>query len=244
TGAIASAYKGDAIADLGLPTSQEKGGLEDGGVAQRFENGSFYWSKDTGAHYTSGTIMNYWGDKGTVKGHLGYPKSDVSYKDGRGEQLFEGARLVWAEGYGTTEFSPKGSIAGGVTDGNAPGDSTPPGDTPTDDDSPADSGEGTADDEDSKDDSKSDDKSDEDDKSKDDSKKDDDKSKDDSKKDDDKSKDDSKKDDDKSKDDSKKDDDKSKDDSKKDDDKKKDEPTKAEKIAAQKIAAQRASIIK
>src|SRR5699024_10544028 len=101
----------------------------------------------------------------------------------------EGARLVWAEGYGTTEFSPKGSIAGGVTDGNAPGDSTPPGDTPTDDDSPADSGEGTADDEDSKDDSKSDDKSDEDDKSKDDSKKDDDKSKDDSKKDDDKKKD-------------------------------------------------------
>src|SRR5699024_5583372 len=208
TGAIASAYKGDAIADLGLPTSQEKGGLEDGGVAQRFEDGSFYWSKDTGAHYTSGTIMNYWGDKGTVKGHLGYPKSDVTYKDGRGEQLFEGARLVWAEGYGTTEFSPKGPIAGGVTDGNAPGDSTPPGDTSTDDDSSADSGEGTADDEDSKDDSKSDDKSD-DDKSEDDSKKDEDKSKDDSKKDEDKSKDDSKKDDDKSKDDSKKDDDKS-----------------------------------
>src|SRR5699024_373198 len=142
-----------------------------------------------------------------------YPKSDVTYKDGRGEQLFEGARLVWAEGYGTTEFSPKGSIAGGVTDGNAPGDSTPPGDASTDDDSSADSGEGTADDEDSKDD---------------------DKSKDDSKKDEDKSKDDSKKDDDKSKDDSKKDEDKSK-----DDDKKKDEPTKAEKIAAQ-----RASIIK
>src|SRR5699024_1984984 len=89
---------------------------------------------------------------------------------------------------GTTEFSPKGSIAEGVTDGNAPGDSTPPGDTPTDDDSPADSGEGTADDEDSKDDSKSDDKSDEDDKSKDDSKKDDDKSKDDSKKYDEKKK--------------------------------------------------------
>src|SRR5699024_2542374 len=88
------------------------------------------------------------------------------------------------------------------------------------------------------------------DKSKDDSKKDDDKSKDDSKKDDDKSKDDSKKDDDKTKDDPKKDDDKNKDDAKKDDDTatdeatndddtKKDEPTKAEKIAAQ-----RASIIK
>ena len=207
SGAIASAYKGNAVTDLGLPTSAEKGGLKGGGAAQRFEKGSFYWSKDTGAHYTSGTIMKYWGDKGTVKGHLGYPKSDVVYKKGRGEQLFEGARLVWAEGYGTTEFSPKGSIAGGVTDDNAPGGTTPPGDDSTDDKSPADSGEGSADDKDSKDD----------------------KSKDDSKKDD-KSKDDKK-------DDSKKDD-KSEDDSKKDD-KKKDKPSKAEKIAAQ-----RASIIK
>ncbi|TGD33201.1 hypothetical protein EB835_01485 [Brevibacterium sp. S22] len=229
SGAIASAYKGNAVTDLGLPTSAEKGGLKDGGVAQRFEKGSFYWSKDTGAHYAAGTIMKYWGDKGTVKGHLGYPKSDVVYKKGRGEQLFQGARLVWAEGYGTTEFSAKGSIAGGVTDNNAPGGTTPPGDESSDDESPADSGEGSADDKDSKDD-KSKDDSKKDDKSKDDSKKDD-KSKDDSKKDD-KSKDDSKKDD-KSKDDSKKDD-KSKDDSKK-----KDKPTKAEKIEAQ-----RASIIK
>ena len=219
SGAIASAYKGDAVTDLGLPTSAEKGGLKGGGAAQRFEKGSFYWSKDTGAHYTSGTIMKYWGDKGTVKGHLGYPKSDVVYKKGRGEQLFEGARLVWAEGYGTTEFSPKGSIAGGVTDDNAPGGTTPPGDDSTDDKSPADSGEGSADDKDSKDDKSKDDS---DDKSKDDKK-------DDSKKDD-KSEDDKK-------DDSKKDD-KSEDDSKKDD-KKKDKPSKAEKIAAQ-----RASIIK
>src|SRR5699024_11462225 len=81
--------------------------------------------------------------------------------------------------------------------------------------------------------------SNQDDKAKDEYKEDDDNGKDDPKKDDDKSKDDSKKDDDKYKDDSKKDDDKSKDESKKDDDKKKDEPTKAEKIAAQ-----RASIIK
>ncbi|SDS88903.1 LGFP repeat-containing protein [Brevibacterium siliguriense] len=185
SGAIASAYKGNAVTDLGLPTSAEKGGLKDGGAAQRFEKGSFYWSKATGAHYTSGNIMKYWGDKGTVKGHLGYPKSDVAYKNGRGEQLFQGARLVWAEGYGTTEFSPKGSIAGGVSDDNAPGGTTPPGDDSTDDKSPADSGEGSADDKDSKDDKSkdaSDDKDSKDDKSKDDSKKDDSK-KDDKKKD-------------------------------------------------------------
>ena len=101
---------------MGLPTSQEKGGLKDGGSAQSFQKGKIYWSKDTGAHYTTGTLLKYWGDKGTVKGHLGYPESDPVYKDGRGEQLFEGARLVWAEGYGTTEFSPTGTIDGGVVD--------------------------------------------------------------------------------------------------------------------------------
>jgi uncharacterized protein with LGFP repeats len=91
TGAIASAYKGDAITDLGLPTSAEKGGLKDGGVAQKFEKGSYYWSKATGAHYTAGVLMKYWGDKGTVKGHLGYPTSPTwSYKDGRGEQTLPG----------------------------------------------------------------------------------------------------------------------------------------------------------
>ncbi|TSI18910.1 hypothetical protein FO013_03735 [Brevibacterium aurantiacum] len=206
TGAIKNSYKGDAVTQLGLPTSQEKGGLKGGGSAQSFQKGKIYWSKDTGAHYTTGTLLNYWGDKGTVKGHLGYPASDPVYKDGRGEQLFEGARLVWAEGYGTTEFSPTGTIEGGVIDDNGPGDtddanasggadeSAPPGDSATDGGSAADSGEGSTDDKDAKGDDKD--------------------SKDDKSKDDDKS--------DKPKDDKK--DDKSKDD---------DKPSKAEKIQAQ-----------
>ncbi|SDR74771.1 LGFP repeat-containing protein [Brevibacterium sandarakinum] len=224
SGAIKNSYKGDVVTQLGLPTANEKSGLKDGGAAQSFQKGKIYWSKDSGAHYTKGTLQNYWGDKGTVSGHLGYPESDPVYKDGRGEQLFEGARLVWAEGYGTTEFSPTGTISGGVVDDNAPGASddanasggadasAPPGDSPTDGGSAADSGEGSADDKDAKDDKKADEpKNDE-------------------------PKADEPKDDDKSKDE-KKDDDKSKSDEPKDD--KKDEPSKAEKIQAQ-----RDSIIK
>ncbi|WP_235351997.1 NlpC/P60 family protein [Brevibacterium sp. UCMA 11752] len=242
TGAIKNSYKGDAVTQLGLPTSQEKGGLKDGGSAQSFQKGKIYWSKDTGAHYTTGTLLNYWGDKGTVKGHLGYPTSNPVYKDGRGEQLFEGARLVWAEGYGTTEFSPTGTIEGGVVDNNGPGDtddanasggadeSAPPGDSATDGGSAADSGEGSTDDKDAKGDdkdSKDDDKSKDEDKSKDDDKSDAPK---DDKKDEDKSKDDDKSDAPK---DDKKDNDKSKDDKKDDKSKDDDKPSKAEKIQAQ-----------
>ncbi|MDN5806056.1 MAG: NlpC/P60 family protein [Brevibacterium sp.] len=217
TGAIKNSYKGDVVTQLGLPTAQAKDGLKDGGAAQSFQKGKIYWSEATGAHYTKGTLLKYWGDKGTVKGHLGYPESNPVYKDGRGEQLFEGARLVWAEGYGTTEFSPTGTIGGGVVDNNGPGDaddanasggaddSAPPGDSATDGGSAADSGEGSTDDEDAKGDDKA--------------------------KDDDKPKDDEPKAD-------KPKDDEPKADKPKDDDKK-DKPSKAEKIQAQ-----RDSIIK
>ncbi|GAA1634364.1 hypothetical protein GCM10009700_21910 [Brevibacterium sanguinis] len=144
TGAIASAYKGEAITQLGLPVSTEKGGLKGGGVYQTFSKGSFHWSPQTGAAYTTGSLLKYWKDKGYERGHLGYPKSNPVIKDGRAEQLFEGAKLVWAEGYGTTEFSARGSISGTAVDENAPGDSPPPGDSAADGGSGADSGEGAA----------------------------------------------------------------------------------------------------
>ncbi|RBP66130.1 LGFP repeat-containing protein [Brevibacterium sanguinis] len=148
SGGIAKAYKGDVVSMLGLPIGNEKGGLKNGGTYQSFAKGAIHWSKSTGAHATSGVLLGYWKSKGYEKGHLGYPKSNPVYKDGRGEQLFEGARIVWAEGYGTTEFSPKGTIAPGALDANAPGDagSAPPGDKAADGGSAADSGEGSADD--------------------------------------------------------------------------------------------------
>ncbi|WP_309132457.1 NlpC/P60 family protein [Brevibacterium sp.] len=148
SGGIASSYKGDLVAQLGLPIGNERGGLKNGGTYQPFTKGSIHWSKTTGAHATVGVVRDYWKAKGYENGHLGYPKSDPVIKDGRVEQLFEGARVVWAEGYGTTEFSPQGTIAPGALDANAPGGagSAPPGDNASDGGSAADSGEGSADD--------------------------------------------------------------------------------------------------
>ena len=153
-GAIRGAFSGDVVQTIGLPTGNERGGLKNGGAYQTFSKGSIHWSPKTGARYTTGVLQGYWKAKGYERGHLGYPKSNPTYKDGRGEQLFEGAKLVWAEGYGTTEFSPNGTISGGVVDENASGDSSPPGDSAADGGSGADSGEGAAagnDDKDSKD---------------------------------------------------------------------------------------------
>ncbi len=179
-GAIRSMYKDSMRDTLGFPTSDERGGLKNGGVYQKFEKGSVHWTSATGAQPTHGILQKYWGSKGYEKGHLGYPTEAPKCSDGRCEQVFEGARLVWANGYGTTEFSRTGSIKGGARDHNR---ASPPGD---ENDSPADDGEGPADDKNKKDDKKKDDSK------KDDSKKKDDKKKDDSKKDDSKKKDDKK----------------------------------------------------
>lgn len=138
-GAIRGALTGDVIQQVGLPTGTEKGGLKNGGAYQTFSKGTFHWSPKTGAKYTTGVLQSYWKSKGYERGHLGYPETNPTVKNGRAEQLFEGAKLVWAEGYGTTEFSPNGKISGGVVDENSP-----PGGNAADGGSGADSGEGAA----------------------------------------------------------------------------------------------------
>ena len=153
-GAIRKLYSGEMRDTLGFPITDEHGGLTNGGAYQKFEKGSVHWSKATGAQPTYGVLQKYWGSKGYEKGHLGYPTGKPSCDDNRCEQKFQGARLVWANGYGTTEFSPSGSIEGGVRDHNQ---TPPPGEDNSDEgteengDSPADDGEGPADDDSKKD---------------------------------------------------------------------------------------------
>ncbi|WP_349828708.1 N-acetylmuramoyl-L-alanine amidase [Brevibacterium litoralis] len=116
---ILSLYQGRHREALGLPTSEEVKGLKGDGAFQKFENGAIHWSPDTSAHYTlHGPIQDYWADKGYERGHLGYPDGQPECTDDgtRCEQLFQGARLVWVEGRGITEFSPTGSISAGATD--------------------------------------------------------------------------------------------------------------------------------
>lgn len=122
-GGILGRYQGAMREILGFPISQEITGLKDGGVVQKFEKGTMHWSPNTDAYYTSGGLQSYWGSKGYEKGHLGYPTSDPECNEAgdRCEQTFEGARLVWANGRGVTEFSLTGEIGAGATDLGAVG---------------------------------------------------------------------------------------------------------------------------
>lgn len=133
TGAIDKKVDAALLKQIGFPKADAKDGLKNGGVYQTFAHGSIHWTKATGAHATTGILQKYWKDKGYEKGHLGYPTSDLKVTDGRAEQTFQGARLVWAEGYGTTEFSPSGDLRGGVEDLNASdgGDADEPGEGPS-----------------------------------------------------------------------------------------------------------------
>ncbi|MGP6175240.1 alpha/beta hydrolase-fold protein [Corynebacterium sp. A21] len=76
-GVIAQKYKEleTTNSELGYPISDEK--LVNGGAFQEFENGSIYWSADTGAHFIkSGDIFNAWGAKGWEQGEFGFPTAD------------------------------------------------------------------------------------------------------------------------------------------------------------------------
>ena len=122
------------LKQIGFPKSDSKSGLKGGGHYQPFKKGSIHYTKATGAHATTGILQKYWKDKGFENGHLGYPTSELKVKDGRAEQAFQGGRLVWAEGYGTTEFSPDGDLNAGVEDLNPHdgGESGEPGEGPSD----------------------------------------------------------------------------------------------------------------
>lgn len=112
-GAIGTAHA-KQVGTLGLPTVKESGGLKGGGAYQKFQKGSVHWSSKSGAQATSGVLQKYWGSKGYERGHLGYPVSTLSCKDGRCEQTFQGARLVWANGYGTTEYKRDAKLTPGA----------------------------------------------------------------------------------------------------------------------------------
>ncbi|RJO77098.1 esterase [Nocardia panacis] len=58
---------------LGLPTGPERA-LPDGkGRLQTFQNGSLYWTPQTGAQVVRGAILEEWGRQGFERGPVGYP---------------------------------------------------------------------------------------------------------------------------------------------------------------------------
>ncbi|MFJ9517868.1 DUF2599 domain-containing protein [Kitasatospora sp. NPDC101801] len=87
---------------LGCPTTDELA-LPDGvGRRQVFENGSIYWSPNTGAHAVWGLIGQKWAESGWERGNVGYPLSDeLKNPDGKGvRQEFQQATIYWSPNTG------------------------------------------------------------------------------------------------------------------------------------------------
>jgi uncharacterized protein with LGFP repeats len=62
-----------ALGAVGLPTGDERG-LPDGrGRFQTFQNGTLYWTPQTGAQVVRGAILDEWGKQGFERGPAGYP---------------------------------------------------------------------------------------------------------------------------------------------------------------------------
>ena len=85
---------------LGYPTTDEMS-TANGGVAQAFQNGSIYWTADTGARASYGPIRAAWAAQGFEGGKLGYPTTDVlSYPGGGLAQVYQGGSIYWTAATG------------------------------------------------------------------------------------------------------------------------------------------------
>jgi L,D-peptidoglycan transpeptidase YkuD (ErfK/YbiS/YcfS/YnhG family) len=91
-GGILSAWAGSGYERgvLGYPTSEEIGGLKDGGSYQTFQGGIIHWSPATGARITRGAIRTAWAAAGSEHGTLGYPTTNEYAFSGGAAQNFQG----------------------------------------------------------------------------------------------------------------------------------------------------------
>jgi uncharacterized protein with LGFP repeats len=93
----ASIDEGAGSAEMSMPDGR--------GWARDFENGSIYWTADTGAHEVHGAIRVKWAQLGGHSGFLGYPATDeTGCPDGRGRfNHFEGGSIYWRDDIGAHE---------------------------------------------------------------------------------------------------------------------------------------------
>ncbi|MBG6239532.1 uncharacterized protein with LGFP repeats [Mycetocola sp. CAN_C7] len=121
TGLIRAAHDalGGADGSLGIPTSVY-GPIASVGRTQAFENGTMYWSPDTGARVTTGVIGREYERLGGPAGQLGFPAGDYGVAPNNGRsQAFENGTYYWSTGNGAhfmlREFNEGYQSQGGVT---------------------------------------------------------------------------------------------------------------------------------
>ncbi|MGJ7908960.1 hypothetical protein ACOQFL_21065 [Actinopolyspora sp. H202] len=117
---------------LGYPTTDTTATPDNTGQYNHFENnGSIYWSEQTGAHTIQGAIRDKWASLGWERGPLGYPTTDEqSAADGKGSYIefagsdggaiYSASEGSWIEEFGATHavygaIYDKWMASGGVT---------------------------------------------------------------------------------------------------------------------------------
>jgi uncharacterized protein with LGFP repeats len=87
---------------LGNPVDEGTGSAEmddgDGrGRSRDYQNGSIFWTPQTGAHEVHGAIRVKWAQLGGTRGFLGYPTTDESGGSIPGSRFnhFEGGSIYW-----------------------------------------------------------------------------------------------------------------------------------------------------
>lgn len=112
TGAIRTTWASTGFENgyLGYPTTDEIGGLKNGGAYQMYQGGAIIWSPKTGAQISVGGIRNVWASTGFENGYLGYPTSNEigGLRDGGVYQMYEGGAIIWSPATGG--FASTGGI--------------------------------------------------------------------------------------------------------------------------------------
>ncbi|MDQ3631407.1 MAG: hypothetical protein M3417_09135, partial [Actinomycetota bacterium] len=87
---------------LGYPTSDETATPDGKGRFNHFQNGSIYWTPQSGAHEVHGAIRQKWAALGWETGYLGYPTSDeTTAPDTVGRyNHFQGGSIYWTPARG------------------------------------------------------------------------------------------------------------------------------------------------
>lgn len=89
---------GGETGTLGFPTSDETRTPDGVGRFNTFQNGSIYWSPDTGAHAVFGPIEWFWALAGREAGVYGYPIDEPTYDGDDVSQDFEKGQIVLWDG--------------------------------------------------------------------------------------------------------------------------------------------------
>lgn len=107
-GAIDAKYRelGGCRSVVGGAVSGERTTPDGVGRYNVFENGSIYWTPETGAHEVHGAIRDRWRDSGWEGGPLGYPTSDEYAVPGGRKSDFQGGSITWSASTGATTIGP------------------------------------------------------------------------------------------------------------------------------------------